>query len=279
MTIRIDGPSVGRDAVRHRVGRLLAATGAGTVEWLHVFLVFTAFCATAAAAALRRDSWRRPVRHALVNSLDRVAVHCALTTLGTGVLLGIALVTEVVFWLQTAGQIQLVGAVVVRVLVREIAPIAIGLIIFGRVGTHILVDLGEARPNGWLRQLERQGIDPITLLVMPRMIGFAVGAFCLAVMLLVSTLVSGYILASLLDLISVSIWQFGQNVLLAMTLGDFILPPAKCLTIGAAVALVCCATGLARDNDAEELQWVVQRGFVRSALAILVVNGVFDLAA
>ncbi len=76
-----------------------------------------------------------------------------------------------------------------------------------------------------------------------------------------------------------SIWQFGQNVLLAMTLGDFILPPVKCLTIGAAVALVCCATALARANDAEELQRVVQRGFVRSALAILIVNGAFDLAA
>jgi phospholipid/cholesterol/gamma-HCH transport system permease protein len=279
VTIGIGKVPAGGLAFGRRFGRLLEVTGAETIGWLHVLLVFSAFCATAAAAAVRRDSWRRPVRHALYTALDRVAVRCALTTLGTGVLLGFALVTEVVFWLQTAGQVQLVGLIVERVLVREITPIVVGLIIFGRVGSQLLVELGDARPKGWLRQLERWGIDPITLLVMPRMLGFAIGAFCLAVMLLISTLVSGYLVASTLELISVSIWQFGQNVLLAMTLGDFILPPVKCLTIGAAVALVCCATALARVNESEELQRVVQRGFVRSALAILIVNFAVDLAA
>jgi phospholipid/cholesterol/gamma-HCH transport system permease protein len=266
-------------ALGRRLGRLLEATGAETVRWVHVLLVFTAFCATAAIAALRRDSWRHPVRLTLYTAIDRVAVQCAITTLGTGVLLGFVLVTEVVFWLQTAGQVQLVGIVVVRVLVREITPIVVGLIIFGRAGTQLLVELGDARPKGWLRQLERWGIDPITLLVMPRMVGFAIGAFCLAVMLLISTLVTGYLVASLLGLISVSIWQFSQNVVFATTAGDFILPPVKCLTIGAGVALVCCATAVARGSEAEELQRVVQRGFVRSALTILIVNGVFDLAA
>ena len=89
-----------------------------------------------------------------------------------------------------------------------------GLIILGRVGTGILIDLGEARPRGWLRQLERQGIDPVALLVMPRVVGFAIGAFCLGTLLLVSTLVSGYLAGAALGLITVPIWQFGQNVLL-----------------------------------------------------------------
>ena len=111
------------------------------------------------------------------------------TSLGTGVLLGFGLVTQVVYWLETAGQSQLVGTIVVRLLVREIAPIVVGLIILGRVGTRVLIDLGEARPRGWLRQLERQGIDPVALLVMPRVVGFAIGAFCLGTLLLVSTLV------------------------------------------------------------------------------------------
>ena len=61
-------------ALGRRLGRLLEATGAETVQWLHVLLSFSAFCATAATAALRRDSWRRPVRHALYMAIDRVAV-------------------------------------------------------------------------------------------------------------------------------------------------------------------------------------------------------------
>ncbi len=63
----------------------------------------------------------------------------------------------------------------------------------------------------------------------------------------------------------------------AMTVRDFIVPPLKCIFIGFFVALACCATGLGRRDEGDELQRIVPRGFVRSALAILVINGVFDL--
>jgi phospholipid/cholesterol/gamma-HCH transport system permease protein len=263
---------------RHWFGRVLAATGATTIRRLEALLAFVAFAATAVVAALHRDSWRRPVRTEFFATLHRVAVQSIPTIVGTGLLLGLVLVTQVVYWLQTAGQVQLVGAIVVRVLVREIAPMTIGLIIFGRVGTRVLIDLGEARPRGWLRQLERQGIDPVSLLVMPRMLAYAIGAFCLCTLLLATTLLAGYLVATALGVVSVPIWQFGQNVLLAMDFDDFLVPPAKCLVIGAVVALVCCATALARADHRFELQQLVPRGFVRAALAILVVNGVFDLA-
>lgn len=169
------------------------------------------------------------------------------------------------------------GAIVVRVLIRELAPITVGIIILGRVGTGALIDLGEARPRGWLRQLERQGLDPIALLVAPRVASYAIGGFCLGVLLLVSTLGSGYLVSWALGMVNFSIWQFGANVLRAMEPFDFIVPPLKCITMGAAIALVCCATALMRDSEAMPMQRLVQRGFVRGALAILVVNGIFDL--
>ena len=259
-------------------GNLLAATGSALLARLDGLLVFAAFCATVAATALRRSSWRPPVRAAFVDALHRVAVQSAMTTLGTGLLLGFVLVTQVIYWLQTAGQLQLVGSIVVRILVREIAPIVVGLIIFGRVGTRLLLDLGEARPKGWLSQLERQGVDPLALIVMPRMVGYSIGSFCLCTMLLVSTLLAGYLIGSAFGLVTVPIWRFGQNVLFAMDFADFVVPPAKCLVMGAAVALVCSATALARMDEHHELQQLVARGFVRTTLAILVVNAVFDLA-
>lgn len=262
-----------------RFGRLLAATGAYVVRRVEATLVFVAFGATVMAAALRRESWRRPVRAVFYDALHRVAVESALTTIGTGVVLGFVLVAQVVYWLQTAGQSQLVGAIVERSLVREIAPVVVGFIIFGRAGTRILIDLGDARAKGWLRQLERQGIDPVALLVMPRMTAYAIGAFCLSTVLLVSTLVTGYLVASVLGLVTFPIWQFGQNVMRAMDFDDFIVPPVKSVIIGALVALVCCATALTRATGTSELQRLVARGFVRVALAILLVSAVFDLAA
>ena len=56
------------------------------------------------------------------------------------------------------------------------------------------------------------------------------------------------------------------------------MPPFKCLAIGFFVGTTCCATGLTRYGERDELQRLVPRGFVRSALAILAVNSLFDLA-
>jgi ABC-type transporter Mla maintaining outer membrane lipid asymmetry permease subunit MlaE len=64
----------------------------------------------------------------------------------------------------------------------------------------------------------------------------------------------------------------------AMDFDDFIVPPVKAVIIGALVALVCCATALTRATAGSELQRLVARGFVRVALAILIVSAVFDLA-
>jgi phospholipid/cholesterol/gamma-HCH transport system permease protein len=261
-----------------RLFRLFDSVGQATLRWLVSSAEFAAFAATAFAVALRRDSWRRPVRAAFLGALHRVAVQSALTTMVTGALLGFALITQVVYWLQSVGQSDLIGTIVVRLLVREIVPVVTGLVILGRVGIGTLVDLGEARPRGWLRQLERQGIDPMALIVMPRVLAYAVGAFCLSTILVTSTLLSGYVVASSLGLIHFPIWQFVENVERAMDASDFYMQPLKCMFIGMAVALVCCATALSRVDERFEMQRLVQRGFIRAALAILVVNAIFDLA-
>jgi phospholipid/cholesterol/gamma-HCH transport system permease protein len=258
-------------------GRMLGQTGTGTRRRLTTLVELAALAATVIVLALRRDSWRLPVRATFRHALHALVVRSVGTTLATGLLLGFALATQAVYWLEATGQTGFVGKVIVLILVREITPLLVGLIVFGRVGTSILIELAEAQPKGWLRKIERLGMDPVVLLVMPRVLGAAIGAFCLGIILIFSALASGYLVARTLGIIAYSIWDFGETVLRAMSVLDFVVPPAKCIVIGVAVVLVCCATGLARHDQSDELQRVVRRGFVRATLAILLVNGIFDL--
>jgi len=277
MTVRIDRLLARRLPTPEWLGRRLAAVGTATRRGFTTLVEFAAFAATVVALGLRRDSWRLPVRATFRHAVHDLAVRSVGTTLATGVLLGFALATQAVYWLEATGQTGLMGRIIVFTLVREITPIVIGLIVFGRVGTSILIELAEARPKGWLRKIERLGVDPVVLLVMPRVLGSAVGAFCLAVVLVFSTLASGFLVARTLGIIAYSIWDFAETVMRAMSVLDFVVPSIKCLVIGFAVTLACCATGLARRDESEELQRVVRSGFVRAALAILLVNGLFDL--
>jgi phospholipid/cholesterol/gamma-HCH transport system permease protein len=277
MIARIDRLLARRVPAPEWLGQKLAAVGAVTRRWFMTLVEFAAFAATVVALGLRRDSWRLPVRATFRHAVHDLAVRSVGTTLATGVLLGFALATQAVYWLEATGQTGLIGRIIVFTLIREIAPIVVGLIVFGRVGTSILIELAEARPKGWLRKIERLGMDPVVLLVMPRVIGSAIGAFCLAVILIFSSLASGFLVARTLGIIAYSIWDFAETVLRAMSVLDFVVPSTKCLLIGFAVTLVCCATGLARRDESQELQRVVRSGFVRAALAILLVNGLFDL--
>ena len=259
--------------------RALAAIGRGTRKNTANLLLFTSFGATVLLAAFRPGMWRGPAWIEFKRALHEVAVRSLATTVVTGILVGFALVSQAVYWLAVTGQTGLVGPVIVVLLVREFVPILVGLIVFGRSGTATLIELGEAQTGGWLRMFEIQGLDPLVLLVVPRAFGFALGAFCLGTVLLLSTLLSGYLVAHGLELIAYSIWDFSDLVLRAMRIEDFIIPPLKCVTFGFTVALACCATALGRRDETDALQRLVPRGFVRSALAILVVNGLFDLVA
>lgn len=257
--------------------RAVGALGTATIRSVDELLLSAALAATVLAVALRRSAWRSAVWTEQVRVLREVAVRSIPTTVATGVLVGFALVAQAVDWLAATGTIGLVGPVLVILLIREFTPILVGLIIFGRSGTATLIELSDARTGGWQRMIELQGLDPLVMLVLPRAFGFAIGGFCLGTVLLLTTLTTGYLLAHALGLISYSIWDFGAAVTLAMTVNDFIFPPLKCVTMGFVVALACCATGLGRGAGHDDLRRIVPLGFVRSALAILLVNSVIDV--
>jgi phospholipid/cholesterol/gamma-HCH transport system permease protein len=257
------------------IAQVLGGLGRATIRSVDELLLSAALAATVLVAALRRTTWREAIVREHVRVLRDVAVRGIPTTVATGTLIGFALVTQAVYWLEATGASGLVGPVIVVLLIRELVPVLVGLIIFGRSGTAALIELSEARTGGWQRLIELQGLDPLVLLVLPRAFGFAIGAFCLATILLLATLLTGFFVGHALGLVSYSIWDFGSVIVRAITPDDFIVPPLKCVITGFLVALACCATGLG--SGQEDLRRVVPLGFVRSALAILLVNTVLDV--
>jgi ABC-type transport system involved in resistance to organic solvents, permease component len=258
--------------------RLLASLGRTTFLGIHHLLIYLSLSVTVLVVAFKRGTWNRPVRGEFRRILRGVTVEALPTTAVTGLLIGFALVSQAVYWLAQTGTTGVIGPVIVVLLVREFVPILIGLLLFGRSGTAALVELGEAQTHGLLRSFEVQGLNPLQLLIIPRAFAFAVGAFCLATVLLVTTLAAGYLVAYGMGLVSYSVWDFIDLVLRALQANDFIFPPLKCMTIGFVVALACCGTGLGR-RETDELQRLVPRGFIRSALAIFVVNSLIDLVS
>lgn len=260
------------------IRRPLARLGRGVRPHLGFVLLLAALGFGVGREAVRPTTWRRTVRGEFRRALRQAVGGGLATTAVAAALIGLVMVAQALYWLGEAGQEELIGPVLVTVLVREVAPLLVGLILLGRSGVVIVSEVGELQSGGQVHTLAAQGVDPFLLLVLPRACALALGCFTLGIVFVVAALLSGFVAGSLLEAVRISIWSFFDRVLLAMHAADFMVFPAKMIAIGLLVALTASLTGLsaAPQDDPARL---LPRAFVRGIVAILLVSIVLSLAA
>jgi phospholipid/cholesterol/gamma-HCH transport system permease protein len=226
----------------------------------------------------RPRSWRRTVVAEYLRVLRQAAGGGLPTALVTAGLTGLALVAHAIYWLGLAGELELEGSILVTVLVRELAPLLVGMVLLGRSGTRAMVEIGRLKVTGQLHVMTAQGLDPVLLLVLPRTMAFSLASFTLGVFFVLAALVMGFVASSFLGAVRESLLEFFNRVLTSMQTEDFVLFPVKMLCIGAMVALTACLTALTA-RPGEEPAALLPRGFVRGVLAVMLTSLVFSLAA
>ena len=124
-----------------------------------------------ASSKCARVSFDVFVRQTLFTGVDALPF-----TAFIALLVGGSLVLSAAIGLGTADGGPL-GRILAIALVRELAPLITGLIIIGRSGTAVVVELGNMRVSGEIDTLESMGIDVFEYLVIPRMGAFALSTF------------------------------------------------------------------------------------------------------
>lgn len=263
-----------RRVMRPGLLRILAAVGKPVVDGVRWAASNAALAATVAVMAMRRSSWRRTVSAEFrLEARDSVLGVLPATCL-MALLVGIGLLYQALYWLEAAGQITLLGRIIVVVLMRELAPVFVALLIIGRSGTSTVMLLTQMRDGGQLRMLDSQGVDPFLLLVLPRTLAYTLGCFTLTILFIAITMVVGYVTATAIGVVKVTFLGFVDTTLRSMGRGDFLLVPLKAIVLGFTLGVVCCHTALTHRREATR---VVASGFVRSALAVLAMSGLLSL--
>ena len=261
-----------------RVRRVLARIGRAVRSHASFILRLASLGAGVVLDGIRPATWRRTIRAEFRRALRQAVGGGLSTTLVTAALIGLVMVSQALYWLGQAGQEGLIGPILVTVLVREVAPVLVGLIVMGRSGVVIVSEIGGLQFGGQVHALAAQGLDPFLLLVLPRAAALAIACFTLGVVFVVAALLTGFIAGSLVGAVHTPIGSFLERVLLAMHAGDFAVFPGKMIVIGLLVALTACLTGLtaSAQDDAARL---LPRGFVRGVVAILLASIALSLGA
>jgi phospholipid/cholesterol/gamma-HCH transport system permease protein len=250
--------------------------GRQVFEFLLALHGIGAFALITLGVLLRNFRVARPViRPLIAREIHRAGVQLLPMFLFAAVALGFLVIGQTVSWLtRVEAANNLFGSIMVIVVVRELGPLLTALLVLARVGTANVVELGTARALGEVEALEALGIDPVHYLVVPRVVGMAVGVFSLTVYLILGTLVSGYL------------WVFLQEVPLlpgdyfrqlagALSYMDFALLALKTCAFGFIIALVTCYHGLAQPLQLNEISRATVRAVTQGTVACILLDALF----
>jgi phospholipid/cholesterol/gamma-HCH transport system permease protein len=188
--------------------------------------------------------------------------------------LGFVVVGQTVSALARVGQTAYLGSTMVIVIVRELGPLLTAMLVLARVGTANVIELGTARALGEVEALEALGIDPVHYLIVPRVIGMALGIFSLTIYLIIGALASGYLFAFLQD-VPLTPGDYYRQIAEALSWLDFALLALKTLAFGFFIAIVTCYHGLAQPLRLEDVSRVAVRAVTQGVVVCVLIDAVF----
>ena len=234
-----------------------------------------AFALITLVVILKKIRVARPVMLPLIRrEISRAGVKLLPMFLFLAAALGFLVIGQAVSWLTRFGAFNYLGSIMVVVVVRELGPLLAAVLVLARVGTANVIELGTARALGEVEALEALGIDPVHYLVVPRVIGLALGTFCLTVYLILGALVSGYLWAFLQD-VPVTPDEYFKQLAGALRGLDFALLALKTCAFGFTIAIVTCYNGLAQPLRLEEVSGATVRAVAQAIIAFLLLDALF----
>ena len=250
-----------------KLRRMLALIGGWTLGLGRQPVYFLSDAIAVLWQSRRPITWRRPVRAEFMRQCYQAGTRALPFIVVSGIFIGFGIVAEALLWLDVFGGTALLGGFLSVVLVREIAPVLVGLIVIGRSGSMILVELGTMKTQGQVHMLDAQGIDPFLYLVLPRVLALSICMFSLTIAFVAVALMAGFVSGTLVGVTKFTFLDFIQRAVGSMGRHEYALITAKTLIIGFVVALISCKDALTLDGSAVGVLDVLPRSFAKSVLA------------
>ncbi|MFW5679650.1 MAG: ABC transporter permease [Pseudomonadota bacterium] len=234
----------------------------------------TALLATSLVMATQPRSWRRPVTDAFWLALRLATIGSLVAVVVAATVVGIGVVGQALFWLDEFGERDVVRTTLVRVLVREVAPVTVGLVMLGRSGLIHLSELARMRADGTLRVLRAEGLDPSLFLAMPLVLALGIATFCNAVVFTVLAVLIGYAATALSGLTVQPLADFLLSLSRDLGTTGVLILPLKSLLVGLVIGATIAATAL--QPMRRDARLILPHGFFRALIAMFVASALMS---
>jgi len=234
-----------------------------------------AFLGEATLAVVRLPQRRRMLRLPdLLRYVDQAGVRSLPLILLLGYLIGLILAFQSAVPMRRFGADIFVANLVAISLVRELGPLLAAVILAGRTGSAFAAEIGTMKVNEEVDALVTMGLDPMTMLVLPRM---------MAAMLVMPVMTLALDLAGLLGMATVMrgfgfpLVTISRQVQNWVSAGDLYGGLFKAVCFGLAVAAIGCRAGLGTGVGPRAVGLSATAAVVGGIVATIALDGVFAL--
>ena len=164
------------------------------------------------------------------------------------------------------------GGTVLQGLTKELGPVMAGLLLATRVGTGMAAELGSMKVTDQLEAMKLSAVNPIELLVLPRLIAATIAGVALAAL---GTTIA-YFTGMLVAWLGFAVLPDTYLSLRFVREGDLIIGIIKSVTFGFTVPLVSCACGFEADEGSEGVGRATTRAVVISSFAVILLDAILS---
>jgi phospholipid/cholesterol/gamma-HCH transport system permease protein len=206
----------------------------------------------------------------LVLQMRRLGVDSLPIALFLSIFTGIVLALQASYTFTGAIPLYFVGTLVGKTMILELGPVLTGLALSGRVGANIAAELGTMRVSEQIDALETLAYNPISYLVVPRVLA---GILMFPILVIFANslgIVAGLITA--VNMLDMSTQEFIRGLRLFYIPFDLTYSLIKTTSFGLVITSVGCFQGFTTEGGAEGVGIATTRAVVTASMLILLLD-------
>jgi phospholipid/cholesterol/gamma-HCH transport system permease protein len=211
----------------------------------------------------------------MVNQIELIAFNGAPIIMLISFLVGCIVAQQGIFQLQQFGATAFVVNLTGILILRELAVLLTSIMIAGRSGSAITAEIGSMKMREEIDALRVMGLDPIEVLVVPRILALIVSLPILTFISAMSGLTGAALVSWLYG--GIGIDTFLARLQSVITWKHFAVGLVKAPFMAFVIGLIASMEGLAVKGSAESLGRQVTASVVKAIFMVIVVDALFAM--
>ncbi|MDB5643015.1 MAG: conserved rane protein of unknown function [Hyphomicrobiales bacterium] len=211
----------------------------------------------------------------IVHHLDRTGVRAAPIVLLMTFLIGCIIAQQGFFHFRQFGATDYVVDLVTVLTLREIGVLLVIIMVAGRSGSSYAAEIGSMKMREEIDALRTMGLDPVDVLILPRVLALVVAAPLLTLLGMLAALLGAGVVAFLYEDMNPAIFLLRLRE--AATFSHLEVGLVKAPVMALVVAMTGAIEGLRVSGSAESLGLGATSSVVKSIFLVIVLDGLFAI--